>query len=169
MAEYLIEFGAAKDVDFPFLLHALEAKMYKIAELVLYENNSLADSTLLLLPQAHTVPHSHINHEPGRAPGLGDFTTNALGSICKFSDPGIASFVRYFLSLNPCAHVVVCPLLTWQYPNIESQTDKRKLSSLHIAAASNAVETIKILLDEEPSLLRYRDANKQTAYAYMVR
>lgn len=49
MAEFLIEHGAAKAVDFPFLLHVLDARMYKTAELILYENNHIAESTQLWL------------------------------------------------------------------------------------------------------------------------
>lgn len=49
------------------------------------------------------------------------------------------------------------------------QTNKEKLSALHIAAFNNADATIRVLLQEEPSLLLFRNASKQTAYAYMAR
>eukprot|EP01126_Amoeba_proteus_P040592 TRINITY_DN4334_c0_g1_i1.p1 TRINITY_DN4334_c0_g1~~TRINITY_DN4334_c0_g1_i1.p1 ORF type:complete len:493 (+),score=106.62 TRINITY_DN4334_c0_g1_i1:776-2254(+) len=130
MAEFLIENGAANDTHFSFLLDVLESKMYKVAELLLYSNNALAHAT-----------------------ALDDNNTNALGAICKISDDGIGPFVKSFLTLNPCAHVIA---------------DKRKLSALHIAAAHNAIETMKILMEEYPMLLRYRDAQKRTAYCYMA-
>jgi hypothetical protein len=60
MAEFLIELGAAKDVDFDFLLQVLEAKMFRTAELILYENNSLADSKYLRLSNIPTSLHPDI-------------------------------------------------------------------------------------------------------------
>lgn len=43
MAEFLIALGASREADFNFLLRVLQCQMYDIAEMILYENNSLAD------------------------------------------------------------------------------------------------------------------------------
>jgi hypothetical protein len=128
---------------------------------------------------------------------LNEENIDPLGTVCSFSDVAIAkSFLPYFLSINPSTHIIVCgshfgpppsspssslsllplpppfppPLpLSPLPPLLPPQCDPLKHSALHIAAYYNADATIKVLLREEPSLINYKNANKQTAYAYMVR
>lgn len=49
MAEFLLSMGAANEVDFSFLVHVLRCRMYNIAEMILFDNNALAEGICLIL------------------------------------------------------------------------------------------------------------------------